>query len=313
MGNQVSKVSGRLVIVVVGALVLACLGLALALRAATPEGAEFLFIGEPGTGRYADRKCAEVEGGRVCVGLVAESVWRRSSWRSPRHLLVEMRPYVRLEFEGLKYSDFLVDPEEVVVQDSEGHRLKVVGIWPDGTSGYRLDVDALNFNKYVKYQGNMRWTGHASRWEPDRRYTLSLHFPFKCRGHEYVVDIPRMVCCRPSRWFLAQRDIFGRKSSLRWDERPSPGEFYRGTRLDVDAPIPLLIEALRDEDPAVRLRAAEALARIGPKAGAAVPTLLEAVNDSSDAVRGTAAGAIQIIEGRDWREVEREWKEREGK
>ena len=53
-----------------------------------------------------------------------------------------------------------------------------------------------------------------------------------------------------------------------------------------------LIDSLRDPDAAVRLAAAEAVDRFGPRARDAIPALVQALEDRSDAVRSTAAASL---------------------
>jgi HEAT repeat protein len=65
--------------------------------------------------------------------------------------------------------------------------------------------------------------------------------------------------------------------------------------------VPLLRDALRDPDPELRWRAAEALGRIGPGARDAVPDLTAALKDPDEAVRRWAAWALGRVEGREQR------------
>jgi HEAT repeat protein len=60
--------------------------------------------------------------------------------------------------------------------------------------------------------------------------------------------------------------------------------------------VPALAEALKDKEPGVRQRAAEALGAIGPKAKAAKPALTEAARkDRNRHVREAAVGAMKLI------------------
>src|SRR5262245_34092844 len=56
--------------------------------------------------------------------------------------------------------------------------------------------------------------------------------------------------------------------------------------------VPVLIEALSDEDKEVRSGAAEALGAIGPQAKEALPQLTNALRDKSALVRVRVAGAL---------------------
>jgi HEAT repeat protein len=57
------------------------------------------------------------------------------------------------------------------------------------------------------------------------------------------------------------------------------------------AAVPDLVRALGDPDPGVRLRAAEALARIGPDAKEAVPELIRLLSDEREHVETRKAAA----------------------
>jgi len=61
------------------------------------------------------------------------------------------------------------------------------------------------------------------------------------------------------------------------------------------AAVPELRRALADGDPAVRIQAAEVLARIGPEAESAVPDLIVALEDENEGVRKAAARALGQI------------------
>jgi hypothetical protein len=61
--------------------------------------------------------------------------------------------------------------------------------------------------------------------------------------------------------------------------------------------IPVLVDLVRDKDPAIRKAAIDALGEMGPRARDALPVLRQAANDP---VTGTAAGnAVNQIEARD--------------
>ncbi len=62
------------------------------------------------------------------------------------------------------------------------------------------------------------------------------------------------------------------------------------------ASVPVLIDALGDQRPEVRVEAAGVLAEIGPDAKDAVPALIEVAGDEDFAVRQAAADALEIIE-----------------
>ena len=61
------------------------------------------------------------------------------------------------------------------------------------------------------------------------------------------------------------------------------------------AAVPALITALRDPDPAVRLKAVEVLGRMGDDAAAAVPDLIKLLDDPDPEVRKAAARTIGRI------------------
>jgi len=64
---------------------------------------------------------------------------------------------------------------------------------------------------------------------------------------------------------------------------------------DPERMVPVLIKALSDESPHVRMRAAEALGRFGPAASAAIPYLIIGLNDESGNVANETAGALAQI------------------
>lgn len=70
------------------------------------------------------------------------------------------------------------------------------------------------------------------------------------------------------------------------------------TRMGADA-VPVLVELLQHDSPAMRTHAALALGWLGPQADAALPALQAALGDSDESVREQAALAIRSIESRD--------------
>jgi hypothetical protein len=69
----------------------------------------------------------------------------------------------------------------------------------------------------------------------------------------------------------------------------SPGD-------NLDRKVSSLVAHLKDEVPAVRRAAAEALGQIGPEAKAAVPALRDALRDEDGGVRRLAAAALEKID-----------------
>jgi len=69
----------------------------------------------------------------------------------------------------------------------------------------------------------------------------------------------------------------------------------RAETLEKNRTLPILMEALKDEDTLVRQSAAIALERIGPNARAAVPSLIEALKDQDANVRSRAARALGYV------------------
>lgn len=59
--------------------------------------------------------------------------------------------------------------------------------------------------------------------------------------------------------------------------------------------VPKLVEALASENPSLRQKAADTLARIGPAAADAVPALIKALRDADPLVRKSAARALGQI------------------
>jgi hypothetical protein len=68
-----------------------------------------------------------------------------------------------------------------------------------------------------------------------------------------------------------------------------------GRNLGGPSVVPLLEELLKDDDPAVRALAAQALHRFGPDARAALPALREATKDDDASVRQAATKALKEI------------------
>jgi HEAT repeat protein len=65
---------------------------------------------------------------------------------------------------------------------------------------------------------------------------------------------------------------------------------------DADRSVPVLIELLANEDAFIRRDAAQALGRLGPKAGSAVTALRTATRDKNAHVRRAAADALQKVD-----------------
>jgi len=63
--------------------------------------------------------------------------------------------------------------------------------------------------------------------------------------------------------------------------------------------VPVLIEALNNEEKEVRQAAVYALKIIGPDAKAAVPALIESLDDEDKEVRNAVVKALNRIEGKD--------------
>ena len=63
--------------------------------------------------------------------------------------------------------------------------------------------------------------------------------------------------------------------------------------------MPVLIEALNNEEKEVRQAAVYALKIIGPDAKSAVPALIESLNDEDKEVRNAVVKALNRIEGKD--------------
>ena len=106
-------------------------------------------------------------------------------------LLREVRPHIDIQLTGIWYSEFSVVAEDVVLRDNEGRRFRVVGIWPSRGNGYRLDINAIEFNRHVKSYFHSAPSNDAER---ERDYRLSLHLPFTCRGRRYTMHIPYIRC-----------------------------------------------------------------------------------------------------------------------
>jgi HEAT repeat protein len=64
---------------------------------------------------------------------------------------------------------------------------------------------------------------------------------------------------------------------------------------EADAVVPVLTQALKDEDAFVRRDAAKSLAQIGPAGSAAVPALWAATRDKNQHVRQAAVEALRKI------------------
>lgn len=74
-----------------------------------------------------------------------------------------------------------------------------------------------------------------------------------------------------------------------------PGDSARTSKDSVQERVAFFINALKDEDPEVRERAAEALGSFGPESKEAVPALIEALKDDDEKVCGQAAHALAKV------------------
>ena len=74
--------------------------------------------------------------------------------------------------------------------------------------------------------------------------------------------------------------------------------------------VPVLIDALKDENIYVRRRAALVLVKIGPEAKAAVPALIDALKDKDKDVRSNAAEALGEINTPEARKALEEFKKK---
>lgn len=120
-----------------------------------------------------------------------------------RGYLVDVKPYIILSIvKRSSYSEWpIIDPAKITLTDSEGHQFKVVGFWPEGETAnteqaaYRFEIDAIDFNRRVKYQKYSNWEGmyQGEGWGPDERYTLSLRLPFEYKKESCVIEINRIA------------------------------------------------------------------------------------------------------------------------
>ena len=100
-------------------------------------------------------------------------------------------------------------------------------------------------------------------------------------------------------------DLVSQASYVRPIDQPGPLKpFEQWTQQDAatdalgrigPAAVPALIEALRSSDPAVREKALEVLARMGPEAEAAVPELIRLLDDPNPTVRKMTARTLGRI------------------
>jgi len=66
---------------------------------------------------------------------------------------------------------------------------------------------------------------------------------------------------------------------------------------NANSAIPALIDALKDDNASVRVRAVRALTRIGPYAKEAIPALTDALKDEKNFIPEDVAGALRRIRG----------------
>lgn len=186
---------------IVVVVVLACLNVAQLFglgSGATRAGVRFVYLDK--SGELREEKTVRIGETQFDVSVCADEV-PGFSWSGP---VGDLRPYVKLvarnRESGGGHTKF--DPTAIEVVDSEGHRFRVVGVWPgEGFASlsriaYRLELDAVEFNSHVKYQPYDSWQGmlDGEGWGPDERYTLRLRFPFTYRNQEGVIEIDRIVC-----------------------------------------------------------------------------------------------------------------------
>jgi HEAT repeat protein len=101
---------------------------------------------------------------------------------------------------------------------------------------------------------------------------------------------PRLIS--PAAYLRAIGEPQGLKPFEQWTEQEAAKDALG--RIGAAA-VPPLIDALRDRDPAVRLKAIEVLGRMGEDAGAAVPELVRLLDDPDIDVRKAAARTLGRI------------------
>lgn len=109
-----------------------------------------------------------------------------------------------------------------------------------------------------------------------------------------------LLLCAPP--VLAQLEYHGR-AMAQWEgdlSQPVPEVRRRAAlalaHFGADA-VPVLVQALDDEDFSVRAAASRALGEIGPAASAALPALVNAMDDENTAVRKAAERALGQVRG----------------
>ncbi len=213
---------------IVVVVVLACLNVAQLLglgSGARRARVRYVYLDESGVLR--EEKTVRIGETRFDVSVCADEV-PGFSWSGP---VGDLRPYLKLVVGNRESGGGRpkFDPMVIEVVDSEGHRFRVVGVWPGeglGTlsrTAYRFELDAVEFNSHVKYQRYDSWLGmlDGEGWGPDERYTLRLRFPFKYRDEERVIEIDRIVCFPVGhRWHLRySTSLFRDSSGLPMDDR----------------------------------------------------------------------------------------------
>ncbi len=207
-----------------GALVLACVCAVLSLmyaKATAKAGRPVRFLCRDTNQELAEYKNVQIGEWRVTVAIMADGVFSRGSgtpW-------ADVKPYVRMDLDGPPRLGFDMDPKLIEVKDSEGHRFEIVAAWPEGSGSdgwYRFELDAIEFNRYVKYQPYDSWPGMLAGkgWRPDERYTLSLRVPFEIDGVEHAIEIPRIACFPRGRFRKSSGRVFPtRRLYDQWDRR----------------------------------------------------------------------------------------------
>jgi len=184
------------------------------------------FVYLDGSGELREEDLAQIGETRFEVSLRADEV--PGFGGQP---LGDLRPYVKLVVRNRKSGGGRpeIDPTVVEVIDSEGHRFRVVGVWPGkGRASlkrieYRYYLDAVEFNSRVKYQQYDRWQGmlKGQGWGPENRHTLRLRLPLRYRNEERVIEIDRLVCLPFGRdWHKRyETSLFRREPGLPRDVR----------------------------------------------------------------------------------------------
>lgn len=229
------------------------------------RNAEYLFTNDPQARQYyLERRPATLMGG--------ESNQHAFIMQMGKYTFVEFSTggacyvYDDSPFNDSPYDDSLFDDHLFRLDASEYHMHELRNQW---LAKHRvIHRDSERYSWQWKFAG---WLNRELGIEPLRSYRLGTY-----TDNNETDDVAELVHA------LGDKQI--------WVEN------HRALVKIGTPAVPLLIEALRDQDHRVRRRATYTLGRIGKSAQAAMPALLERLQDPKDYIRSQAIWALKKID-----------------